>query len=131
MRYPQLDKTWRKQSWHIRAANLICMERLKKPIKSISINSVLAEIRTEYLPSVYSNTATLTHSVKISYLKIQPYSTETPCVSVTRSSRLMLLKEIMFVYCDTKHKNILCGKNAGFLSVKAVHRCSNHCVLNC
>jgi hypothetical protein len=35
----------------------------------IRINGILAEIRTEYLPSVYSDTATLTHSVKNAIFK--------------------------------------------------------------
>lgn len=75
----QLDKTWKKAvviysryQPHFHGET----EENHKNI-CIRINGVLAEIRTEYLPSIYRDTATLTHSVKMSYLKIQPNSTET------------------------------------------------------
>jgi hypothetical protein len=43
-------------------------------------------------------------------------SQETHYVSATKTSRLMLFREIVDVYCENqmKHTNTLCGKNAEF-----------------
>jgi hypothetical protein len=45
---------------------------------------------------------------------------ETLSVSVTKTSQLMLYREIMAVYSeiDTKHINTLCGQNVELLNVK-------------
>jgi hypothetical protein len=49
-------------------------------------------------------------------------SQETPYVTATKPSRLMLFRETVSVYCENhmEHTDTLCGQNAGFLMLKQV-----------
>ena len=55
------------------------------------------------------------------YLKILSVPRSKHSVSVTKTSQLMLCKEIIAVFSDIhiKHMNTLCGQNVEFLIVKA------------
>jgi hypothetical protein len=56
-------------------------------------------------------------------------SEETHQVSITKSNRLMLFREIIPVYCENhmEHTNTLCGQNSDFLCVKAGGAYSYRC----
>ena len=66
------------------------------------------------------------------YIKISPYrAVNTLCVSVIKTSQLMLCREIIAVCSDihSKHANTLCEQIVGLLNVKPGTIYSNHWAL--